>query len=313
MLSFDRGTPVAQVNDPRTPDHGKIIHVLPAESSQVSELKVQVKNPVETLGIKFFKFIPRIRSQDLAILNACLKEGIPPLRYPHLLDGYNRAVEALNGSAGKEIRLFGKGILFPIYDPDAKRECDYVSGISGAGKSTYAAARAEQWLYSHPDGKVFMFSELKEDPAFDHIPLTRILINDELLDPENPVRPEEFKDSLVIFDDIDAIIEPKLLKAVRKIRDRILSIGRHDNISVISTTHLLCNGHETKGPLQEATSVTVFPQSGNGIDNMRLYFSKKCGLPKVTVDKILSTKSRWVTHRKTYPNCIVYEHGAYLL
>jgi len=313
LLSFERGKPIAKIYDRRGPDHGQIIYVQPEANASVSELKVRTKNPVEELGEKFFtKRLTRIKPKELSVLNEALKRNEAPLNYPHLLDVYNQAVEELNGSAGKEIKLLGTGIIIPIYDPLAQREVDYISGMAGVGKSTYTAMRTEQWLDIRPEGNVYMFSELREDPAFDNIGLTRIIINDELLDPENPIRPEEFKDSLVIFDDIDAIIDQKLLKVVRKLRDQMLAVGRHDNISVICTTHILCNAHETKVPLNEATAVTIFPQAGAGIDNIRLYF-KKCGIPKHTVDKILAIKSRWVTHRKCYPGAIIHEHGVFLL
>lgn len=311
MLSFSDGIPVAVIRDPSGEDDGKIIHVLPEFNVRLPELKIKVKNPVEDLGVKFFqKRIPRMKSRDLDVMHKALTENNPPIQYPHLLQAYTDAVDSLNGNIGKEIKLLGDQVVKQIYDPEAKRECDYISGVAGAGKSTYASWRAKNFLQTHRGGKIFMFSELKDDPAFKGIPMIRIVINDELLD--NPLRPDEFTGNLVIFDDIDAIIDKALLKVVRKIRDQILAIGRHDDVSVITTTHVLCNGHETKVPINEATSVTFFPQSGSGIDNIRLYF-KKAGIPKEKVDKILKLKSRWVTHRKSYPNVILYEGGCFIM
>ena len=312
MFSFEGGTPVAVILDPEGgEDDQKVIHVQPEINERIPELKTHVKNPVEDLGIKFFeKRVARIKPKDLDRLHNALISNEAPIDYPHLLQAYSDAVDTLNGNIGKEIKLLGTQVVRQIYDPEAKRECHYISGIAGVGKSTYASRLTRYWLRMHPRGNVYMFSELRDDPAFRGIPMTRIIINDELLD--NPIRPDEFKDSLVIFDDIDAIIDLKLLKVVRKIRDQILAIGRHDNVSVITTTHICCNAHETKVPINEATSVTVFPQSGSGIDNIRLYF-KKCGVPKDKVDRILKLKSRWVTHRKSYPACILYETGCFIL
>ena len=312
MLSENSGVPIGMVNSPGTRDHGKIIHVLP-EDSESPELKVDVRNPMETLGLPFFrKLVPRMTGKDISIMNAHLKLGEPPIKYPYLLEGYNKAVEALNGTIGKDLKLFGKATMIPLFDPNLERECDYIAGVAGVGKSTYASDRARLYHELYPDNKIFNFTEVRDDPAYADLPITYITINDELMNKEDPVRPEEFEDSMVIFDDIDAIVDDKLLKAVRKIRDRMLSIGRHSRICVITTTHMLCNGHETKVPLAEARSITFFPQSGSMLGNIKTYLEKHAQLPKPMVEKTMNLRSRWATHVKSYPACILHEHGIYL-
>src|SRR5271157_3513626 len=108
MLSFEQGIPVGIIQDPSGEDDGKVIHVLPEFNSRLPELKIRVKNPVEELGIKFFqKRIPRMKSKDIDRMHISLSENIPPVEYPHLLQAYSDAVDALNGNIGKEIKLLG--------------------------------------------------------------------------------------------------------------------------------------------------------------------------------------------------------------
>jgi hypothetical protein len=75
---------------------------------------------------------------------------------------------------------------------------------------------------------------------------------------------DDFKDSLLIFDDVDYISSKPILKKVYEILDKALTTGRHSGTSVIYTTHTACNGRTTKLILTESHSVTFFMSGMNG-------------------------------------------------
>ena len=134
-----------------------------------------------------------------------------------------------------------------------------------------------------------------------------IPINDELQDMD-AIR--DIKNALCLFDDIDTIKEKHLRNTVYDIQNDILETGRHNNIYIIVTSHLI-NGNDKKNTrtiLNEAHKVTFFPKSGAyGIT----YFLKNyIGLPKKQIDNILQINSRWITINKGYPLFIFYEDGA---
>ena len=68
---------------------------------------------------------------------------------------------------------------------------------------------------------------------------------------------ENFKDSLIIADDVD-VFPTKIKKKVLTIINSILQIGRHFNVSVCFTTHNPTNGADTKVSLAKAHIITVF-------------------------------------------------------
>ena len=78
-----------------------------------------------------------------------------------------------------------------------------------------------------------------------------------------------FKDTLIIFDDIDCMTDKKILKKVYDIMDLILQTGRKYNVSMIHTSHNACAGAFTKLILNEAHSTTFFI---NGMSNVSMKY-----------------------------------------
>jgi hypothetical protein len=118
--------------------------------------------------------------------------------------------------------------------------------------------------------------------------------------------------SICIFDDIDTIPEKKLLTAVYKLRDDLLETGRHFNITVICTSHLIANGIRTRPMLNEASSVTIYPKASTAYHVKRIlkdYF----GVPTKLATRVLELPTRWVTLYKGFPQFLLYERGAMIL
>ena len=163
----------------------------------------------------------------------------------------------------------------------------------------------------YPKRNVYLFSALESDETLDKLKgLKRFKLTDEFCDDE--IEPEDFKDSMVIFDDTDVISDKKIRNKVNSIMNQILQVGRHFNISAIITTHTACNGSATKIILNEAHSVTIFP-NGLGGKSMKYLLDSYFGLDKNQIKKIKSLKSRWVTIYRTFPMAILSQNEAYIV
>ena len=81
-----------------------------------------------------------------------------------------------------------------------------------------------------------MFSSLPEDESLDDVKPQRLRLDSSIY--EDPIEVEEFKDSVVIFDDIDVISDKKIRDAVYNILNKVLEIGRHFKITALVTNHL---------------------------------------------------------------------------
>ena len=74
-----------------------------------------------------------------------------------------------------------------------------------------------------------------------------------------PIRAEDLKDSLCLFDDIDGLPNKKIKEAICQILNEILQIGRHHRISCIVTNHVPTNFQWTRIILTESHIVVYFP------------------------------------------------------
>jgi hypothetical protein len=190
-------------------------------------------------------------------------------------------------------------------DPKTERSVLYITGPSGSGKSTYTSLYIKQYQKLHKKkNPIYIFSAIGSDAVLDLLKPKRIKIDDDLV--YDPLDIEELSDSLVVFDDIDVISNKKQREAVYSILNSILETGRHFKISVIVTNHLSTNGNDTRRILNEAHSVTIFPQSGSKRGTIYL-LKNYLGLDNEDIKKIKKVKSRWVTIFTKFPQCVMSE------
>ena len=211
----------------------------------------------------------------------------------------------------KDFKLFDDGVLQPLPRFDKTERC-FVAGQTESGKTYYISKYLEQLVKVYPDKKIFVFSDVESDPEIDHLPnLTRFNIDEDLLEKE-PIKPETFSNSICVFDDIDSIQNPKLLKYIQSLRDSILRRGRHEDISCIVTSHLLTDYKNTRIILNEANTITIFCKSGSTF-GIKYLLKHYVGLDKKQIQKILDLPSRWVSINKNSPQYVIYEKGCFLL
>lgn len=226
------------------------------------------------------------------------------------LAGLHEDIQHVYNDVRKEIELFDDGILEPI--PNAElRECMYIAGPSGSGKSFFAANYLRNFKKLFPEYPRLLFSKKKRDAVLDDIGVSRVALDEELV--EDPIDPmEEFGNTCCIFDDIDTVTPTAVKKAVQHLRDEILEVGRSERIYTVSTAHNLCNSKATKMLLLESTAVCMFPRSSDQY-HMKYFLRMYAGCNKAAIDKIMRLPSRWVCVYRCMPNYVLHEKGVYLL
>jgi hypothetical protein len=123
---------------------------------------------------------------------------------------------------------------------------------------------------------------------------------------------KDFKDSLVIFDDTDCLQNKHLKKKIEGILNVLLETGRHKNVEICYSSHLACNGLDTRRILNECKSVTIFPH-GLGGKSLKYLLDNYFGLDKEQIRKIKKLNSRWVTIQKGFPMLVMSEKECYVL
>ena len=185
----------------------------------------------------------------------------------------------------------------------SERDVGMIVGASGSGKSYWTKQWVKEYKKIHKDRPIFLFTSLTDDKSLDEIEPQRMKIDDSLL--TDPIEADELEDSLVIFDDIDALSNKKHKEAVYTILNKILTIGRHFNTSVIITSHL-ANGNLLKTILNELHFFVYFPQ---GTTRTTLYVLENyIGVSKSLFPIIKATRSRWACVLKNFPAAIITEH-----
>ena len=209
----------------------------------------------------------------------------------------------------KQLKIPNDAKLQQVPDTTKEREIVYMTGPSGSGKSTYTRKYLEQWKKKNKDKEIYMFSSLPEDESLDDVKPQRIKLDSSIY--EDPIEVEEFKDSVVIFDDIDVISDKKIRDAVYNILNKVLEIGRHFKITALVTNHLPTNGKDTRRILNEAHQVIYFPHSASG--RIKYLLIDYLGLDKKMVQYFRKQNSRWCCVFKNYPMVYMLEHEIGLL
>ena len=200
-----------------------------------------------------------------------------------------------------------KGVkLFPI--PQKYSERIFVPAPSGSGKSTFIGMYLKQLRLLYPDRKITIFSRVPKDKPLDRFSnMERIPLTVEYF-AENPLKVEDFKGQILIFDDIDTILNKQLVVQLRHFRDDILECGRHFKITCISTSHLIMNFGATRTLINEANAIVLFPR-GASFYQLKNFLDKYLGFDSNQINEIKNLPSRWVYIWKEYPKYLVHEKG----
>jgi hypothetical protein len=190
------------------------------------------------------------------------------------------------------------------------RQILYVSGASGSGKSYYTAGYIKEYTKMFPKNKIILFSSVLVDKKLDVFKnLIRVKLDEEFYNKKFTI--DDFKDSLVIYDDCEAISNAFIQEKLTNIMNLLLTTGRHKNVFMIITSHNTTD--RSKGLiLKEAHSLTIFVKT-LGKEALRRVLENHFGLDMNQINTIRKLDSRWITILKTYPMSVLHEKGIYVL
>ena len=199
-----------------------------------------------------------------------------------------------------------------IPNMNRERDCIYIAGSSGSGKSFMCAQYLKEYIRLHPKNPIYLFSYLNEDETIDQVKkIQRIDIHDKEFMSEN-LEPKDFENSMIILDDVDCLEDKALKNKILGFFKKILQIGRHGNISVCYLCHEITNGNETKAILNESHSISFFPKT-IGSKKLKYLCDSYLGMNKEEINKVKNLDSRCITVLKSYPKIIIAEKDIFIL
>lgn len=215
---------------------------------------------------------------------------------------------------------------FPKIHSDAqKRFVFYIAGPSGAGKTTIAADLAFSYHKANLKNKIVFISTVNDNPLLKRLKPIMINVIDEkmvdynLFNPEtrltvkdDGVNPPLFKDSLVIFDDLEGITDKNVLSAIQQnLINPMLNTGRHQCLNVIFCRHILLDYEKTRNILVEMDFLVVYPSSTRR--QIRNCLKRYLGLEKDQMDKIMNCGERYVFIHCKFPMFAFTKSSAWII
>ncbi len=216
---------------------------------------------------------------------------------PKLDRKYDNAMHFVEDSLKHFLQYPASAKLFPLVPKD-KAYTVYITGMRGSGKTYFV----KQFLKHNRDKKreVIFISPFLDDDSMkgvkNVIPMDIDEIEEEL---ERPFTVSDFpEDAIIIFDDLEGFSKKKMMK-LDDLRDKALTMGRHNGLAVISICHNPMSGNRTKAPIRESQYFVLFPQS-NPRDT-RVLLSTYGGYTTDMITEILKSGSRFVFVNKNHP------------
>jgi hypothetical protein len=245
--------------------------------------------------------ITKAKCSDMNIrLNNYLREHSavePPLDLQPLVD------EIRKNPKYQKTYDAGSGCLQMLPHPKDRRVV-YAFGASGSGKTTWIADYVREWRAIFPTNKIYLFSQVPRVPVLEVLGVERISLDTIITADE--VTYEAFeRGSMVIFDDVDAILDNETRKAVWFSMQQIMRLGRHHNLYCCITMHKGASDRKTSEILSEASGFVVFP---GGISKRELRYVLQ-NYSDVTYEQVMASESRWVFIRNEYPKGIIFHKG----
>lgn len=224
---------------------------------------------------------------------------------------YKKAKEIL---AVEESKIFApetsryKIELIPTNKPN-QVDTLYISATNGAGKSSISAKYAINYNIDNPNNNIYLFAYKDYDPAYDNrVPnLVRIELDRHFIrDHQDNGSINKYKNSLLIFDEIDLIEDKEIRNTLIGLKDRALQLGRANGTSIISIQHKSLGGKNSLVEFTECKTIVIFPKMDF---NQARQVINKLGFNRDEMSSILDPigkKQRWMAIIK--PNIIITEN-----
>ena len=309
MLSLKRGKEIAVLTEGK--NKGKKIFLYGKDDftrKQPSEFVVDVKERVKLIPKNYFRE-NKIKFKDEKIILKHINEDSKITDVDEILqDPYIKIQKVIEDKLKTEIDFTDKTTkVFPL--PQKYSERLYVPAPSGSGKSTWVGMYLKMLRIQYPKRRIVIFSRVDEDKPLDRFSnLERVDLDDFV---KGVPQVEEFQNEILIFDDIDTILDRAIVKVLRQFRDDVLEVGRHFKITCISTSHIITNFMATRTLINEANAVVVFPKGGS-FGQIRGFLDRYMGFDRSLIDELRLLPTRWIYIHKEYPQYIIHEKGAIL-
>jgi hypothetical protein len=191
-----------------------------------------------------------------------------------------------------------------VPDMSSERVCLFVAGMSGSGKSYWTSKYVTEYKKRFKNNKIYLISPITDDKSINGLNPIRINPKSQQFI-DDPPTVEDFKDSLLICDDIEAY-DKKIVASIMSIINSILTTGRHYKSSIVFLAHQATNGNMTRLLLSECHSITLFTATMTGKSSKYL-LDQYLGLSKEQIKKIKNVKSRAITIVRSYPMLLISE------
>ena len=310
MLSLSKGSPIATINYKDSKKKATTVYINDGDDAEKEEAIITSANLDELLPKSFYTGLKNVNASNMLLLKRAIR-----LNKVSLLGGgntlnnaYTLAQELLEELSRKYLEIpksIGKIDVIPICESSRIA----IFGPSGVGKSTFTGNWLKQYKRLYPKNSIYIFSPILHDPAFDAVKPEYVKIDISIL--EEPLDVKEFKSSCCVFDDTESITNKELNRAIATFRDECYQIGRHENITTVSITHVILNSSASKVILNESDSVCLFPRSNfSAISNLcRRYY----GFDRSSLQYLKDVKSRYAVVKRSYPTTIITENAIKIL
>jgi chromosomal replication initiation ATPase DnaA len=261
-----------------------------------------VKRKIEDLPDSFLN---KLNDEYYELLDYAIHTGLEP-EDERVNKLFYDAIELFEKKKTKGFQL-GTGKLEVMPNPDVYERL-FIAGQSGSGKSYFASQYIKRYLKMNRNNDFVLVSSVTDDDKLEKLEPQRI-------EPESLVQQglghDEIENNVVLFDDVLSIPNRAVKNAVLNNLNHLIETNRHTQTNVIIINHLLSNHHETRKIINEATSITFFPNTNKaGIEK---YLKTYEGLNSNQIRKIVNLPSRAVTLYRGFNRYIVYDKGAFLI
>jgi len=272
----------------------------------------------EKLTAKYVRSIKNdISLNDIRTIEKFIRGRIKELP-EDLKELYNLIIDEKTKESNKQLKFNDSEFLccpdidIDIKEPFIKANHIYVAGSSGCGKSYWISNYLKLINKYQKKRDIFIFSDVEFDDAFDKgiKNVQRISLDEGLI--EDPIEPEELRDSVCVFDDIDSIQNKQLKKTIYTLMNSLYRRGRHENITCISSTHNITDYTKSRVPINESSLIVLFCRSGSTA-GQKYILERYCGLDKSVIKDIMKIKSRSVQIHKSYPQFYSWNKGIKLI
>jgi len=255
------------------------------------------------------KITERYTDEEYEILDDAIKTGLEP-QDEKAQEEYYKLLDEFEIMKHKGFILKNGGKLMPLLNFN-RNERLYVTGSSGSGKTYFSTELIKQYLKHYKNNNLIIISGVDVNEDLQDL-------EPSIIDPvdlvQEPLRDDEIRDSIILFDDVLSIPNKLVRNNIIAVINNLMETNRHTNTTLIIINHLINDFHNTRKILNESSSITFFPKS-SAKNNIKKYLKTYEGLNDKLIRKIVNLPSRAVSLYKgsELGEYILYERGCFMI